>query len=133
MLGGWIIRTIYNNGEWTQARFNSFIKSALRKASIKWPPRFQVLKDAFVGKMLNKDSGRMAAHYKCARCNNFFPQKKVEVNHKTPVIPLDGFDSWDQTIDRIYCEKEGLEVVCKPCHKQITSEENEQRKRKRNS
>ena len=118
----------YNNGEWTPARFHSFIKSALRSASIRWPVKYGVLKEAAVGKQINQASGRMAEHYKCNACNNIFPRKEVEVNHKEPVVPLTGFVSWDDLIDRMFCEKEGLEVLCKPCHKNQTQKENTIRK-----
>lgn len=118
----------YNDGQWTQARFNSFIKSALRSASVRWPPKYTVLSEACVGTQLNPKSGRMAKHFKCNRCKGDFPAKEVEVNHIIPVIPVTGFVSWDDVILRMFCEKAGLEVVCKPCHKTITKEENEQRK-----
>lgn len=118
----------YNNGQWTTARFNSFIKGALRSASIRWPPRYSVLSEAFVGSKINSKSGRMAKHYKCNRCEEHFPLKDVQVNHIIPVVPLEGFVSWDDTIKRMFCEKEHLEVVCIPCHKIITKEENNERK-----
>lgn len=118
----------YNDGQWTQARFNSFIKSALRSASVRWPPKYTVLSEACVGTKLNPKSGRMAKHFKCNRCQGDFPSKEVEVNHIIPVIPVTGFTTWDDVIKRMFCEKAGLEVVCKPCHKTITKEENEQRK-----
>lgn len=118
----------YNNGQWTQARFNSFVKSALRSASIRWPPKYTILSEAFVGSKINPKSGRMCKHYKCNICKDDFPGKEVEVNHIIPVIPVTGFYSWDDVIQRMFCEKDGLEVVCKPCHKAITKLENEQRK-----
>jgi hypothetical protein len=117
-----------NNGEWTEARFTSFIKSALRSASQRWPPKYQTLNEAFVGKQINASSGRLAKHFKCSKCLEVFPQKEVEVNHITPVVPLTGFDSWDGVIARMFCEKDQLEVVCKPCHKGITQQENKDRK-----
>ena len=117
-----------NGGEWTEARFNSFVKSALRSASQRWPPKYKVLSESFVGTKLNPKSGRQAKHYKCSKCLNDFPQKEVEVNHIIPVVPLSGFDSWDGVINRLFCEREGLEVVCKPCHKSITLQENSERK-----
>lgn len=117
-----------NNGEWTEARFNSFVKSALRSASQRWPPKYQVLNEAYVGKHINKSSGRLAKHFKCSVCLNDFPQKEVEVNHIIPVVLLSGFDSWDGIISRLFCEADGLEVVCKPCHRGITSNENKERK-----
>ena len=30
-----------NNGEWTEARFRSFIKGGLRSVSVRWPPRYK--------------------------------------------------------------------------------------------
>ena len=118
----------YNDGQWTPSRYQSFIKSALRSASVRWPPRYQTLNDSFVAVKVNEKTGRKAKHFECAMCKNHFPQKDVQVNHKKPVIPLSGFISWDDVIERLFCEKEGLEVLCKPCHKAVTAEENKERK-----
>lgn len=118
----------YNNGQWTIARYNSFIKSALRSASQRWPPRWDVLNEAKQGKKINRASGRLAEHYKCNRCKDSFPAKEIEVNHIVPVVPVEGFSTWDEVIRRMYCEKDGLETLCKPCHKEITAKENEERR-----
>ena len=61
-------------------------------------------------------------------CKNEFTNKDVQVNHKTPVVPLTGFDSWDALIERLFCEEDGLEVLCIPCHKGVTKLENQERK-----
>jgi cytochrome c553 len=116
-----------NGGQWTEARFNSFIKGALRSASQRWPPKYEKLNEAFVGKQINKSTGRLAKHFKCASCHEDFPQKEIEVNHITPVVPVSGFDSWDGVVERLFCEKDGLEVVCKTCHRSITNKENKER------
>ncbi len=117
-----------NNNQWTESQFNSFIKSALRGASQRWGPKYETLNEACVGQKINAKTGRLAKHYKCCKCSNEFPQKEVEVNHITPVVPLSGFDSWDGVIARLFCEKDGLEVACRPCHKSITNNENKERK-----
>lgn len=119
----------YNSGQWTESRFNSFIKSALRSASVRWPPRYETLADAYVGTIKNVKTGRMAKHYQCNSCKNAFPAKDVQVNHIVPVVPVGGFDSWDAVIARMYCEKDGLEVLCVPCHRIVTQEENILRKK----
>ena len=121
------IRKTRNGGEWTEARYRSFIKGGLRSVSVRWPPRYKCLNDAKVGKRINKSSGRLAEHYKCAKCLDIFPAKEVEVNHIVPVVPLTGFTTWDETVSRMFCEIEGLEVVCKPCHRNITKQENQER------
>lgn len=96
---------------------------------MRWPPRYTVLSEAFVGSKINKDSGRMAKHYKCESCSGEFPMKNVQVDHIVPVIPISGFDTWDATIERLLCEKNGLRVLCKPCHKSVTQLENKERKK----
>lgn len=120
-----------NGGEWTDARFRSFVTSALRAASRRWPPKFKALKEAFVGRKTNKKTGKLAMHYKCAKCKKHFVATDVQVDHIFPVVdPKVGFVSWDMFIDRIFCEIENLQVMCKPCHKVKTEEEKLERKKK---
>lgn len=122
-------RNIFNGGEWTQARFNSFVKSGLRGLSRKWPPKYQTLNAAYAGQMVNTSSGRLAKHFTCARCAGNFPAAKVQVDHVSPVIdPETGFTTWDDVINRMFCEKENLQVLCTDCHKRKTAEERLQSK-----
>ena len=118
-----------NGGKWTESRFNSFIKSSLRTASVRWEPRYTCLANAFRLVQTNQKTGRMAKHFECAKCRCLFPQKEIEINHINPVVPVEGFDSWDKVIERMFCEIEGLEALCRPCHKLITAEENVLRKK----
>lgn len=120
-----------NSGEWTDARFRSFVTSALRAASRRWPPKYTALKAAFVGKKVNAKTGKMAMHYKCASCKKHFVAVDVQVDHIEPVVdPIKGFQTWDIFINRIFCEIENLQVLCKGCHKIKTEQEKEERKKK---
>lgn len=118
----------YCGGTWTESKFNSFIKSGLRATSVRWPPRYQALADAFDHQGINPATGRKAKLYRCKSCNNLFPSAQIEINHIIPVVPVTGFDNWDNVIKRMFCEKEHLEALCKPCHKSLTLAENQQRK-----
>lgn len=109
-----------NNGRWTEARYKSFIRSALRGAFRKWPPKFDVLKKAFVDKRINPDSGRLAAHYRCAGCNELFVLKNVQVDHIKQIGKL---TTWDIFINKLFCEAKNLQVLCKPCHATKTKKE----------
>lgn len=124
---------LYCNGQWTEAKKRSFIKNALRQASIKWAPISAALKDARVKR----------GFYLCAGCGEMVPKTTVDpetrkrvnnvhVDHIVPVVPVTGWDSWDGVIGRMFCEKDGLQVLCRACHKQVTDEENAQRKYYRN-
>ena len=114
---------------WTEGRWRAFITSVLRGGFRKYPAKFETLKEAKVGKLLNEKSGRMAEHYRCASCNQDFPMKDVQVDHIKPVVdPKRGFKTWDEYIDRLYCDSDNLQVLCIPCHKAKTAKEGKKRK-----
>ena len=122
----------HNSGQWTEARLHSFIKSALRWASQKWGPRNESKKRARIKRGIYICEG-----YKCKahevpasikvndkRVNN------VIVDHIDPVIdPVKGFQSWDDTIKRMFCEIEGFQILCYKCSKHKTQDEREIRKK----
>lgn len=114
---------------WTESKFQSFIKSTLRKGTTRWPPKYEVLNAAKRGKMVNGSTGRLAEHYECARCHGVFPAKEVQVDHIESVIPLTGFISWDDVIKRMFCQADGLQVLCKTCHAIKSKEEGVERRR----
>lgn len=100
--------------------------SSLRRAQ--WPPKYQAIKKAYVKDGKNPKTGRKCKLHKCEHCGNLFPQKDMQADHVNPVIPLTGFDSWDKVIERLFCEVDGYQAVCRECHKIKTKEENRIRK-----
>ena len=120
-----------NGGEWTDARFRSFVTSALRAASRRWPPKYKALKEAFAGRKVNAKTGKLAMHYECAECKQHFVAADVQVDHIKPVVdPKKGFTTWDNFIERMFCEADNLQVLCKPDHKIKTDQEKLERKKK---
>ena len=118
--------------KWTKSKLNSFIKSALRSASQRYPPKYEALNEAFVERLVNSKTGRLGKHYKCNACQGIFPASEVQVDHIDPVIdPLIGFVSWDSVIEKMFCEKGGFQVLCKPCHTVKTNAEKRQAKERR--
>jgi 5-methylcytosine-specific restriction endonuclease McrA len=116
-----------NGGRWTEARFTTFVRSALRAAFRKWPPKFDVLNAAKTERRINPISGKLAMHYLCAQCKKDFPAKLVQVDHIKPVVPKN-FTTWDDFVERLYCEAKHLQVLCKPCHSIKTTSERKKRK-----
>ena len=117
-----------NGGEWTDARYHSFITGALRSASHRWPPKWKVKTKARV------ERGK----YLCSGYEvdpHIVPAKETNVDHISPIIDPDkGFISWDDFIERLFCEEEGLQVLCKDCHARKTKNERiANNARKRNS
>ena len=115
---------------WTEGRFRAFITSLLRGGFRKYPPKYETLKAAYLGKQENKKTGRQANHYKCAKCKKAFPSSDVEVDHISPVVSLeDGFINWDTFIERLFGDGKNLQVLCKSCHKDKTTKEKASRKK----
>lgn len=114
---------------WSKAKFKGWIISLLRKGTLRYPPRNEVLKEAKTEKKINPSSGRMAQHYKCAKCRQEFPLSKVYVDHVVPVVdPVIGFIDWNNYIERMFCHKENLQVLCSVCHDAKTAIEKGRRK-----
>ena len=125
------MRSSYNGGLWTPQRFKAWLVGVLRRSVSRWQPKQEALKDACVGQLTNKRTGRQAKHYLCVACGGLFIARDVQVDHIEPVVdPFVGFVDWETFIDRLFCEKENLQVLCKPCHKEKTAEEREIRKAK---
>ena len=51
-------RSSFNDGEWTAAKFRSFVTGALRTATRRWPPKYKALKEAYIGRQTNKKTGK---------------------------------------------------------------------------
>lgn len=116
--------------KWTEGRLKSFITSCLRGGFRRYPPKYEVLKEAFIEKRINEKTKRLCAHYLCNSCNGVFPTKEVQVDHIKPIVnPKDGFISWDDFIVNLFCPKENLQVLCIECHKIKTTKENDKRKK----
>ena len=67
-------------GTWTESRYWTFIRSALRQAWSKYPVRYQVVNDA--RRPFSGEDKRTKWEYKCKECNNYYKAKEVQVDHK---------------------------------------------------
>lgn len=106
---------------YTEAGFWGYIRSGLRAKFFRWGPRFDAL--AAAKRKARNPAGRIKWEYECAACKGLFPQKHVEVDHIVPCGSLRSYSDLPGFVERMFCEEDGLQVVCKPCHKTITAEQ----------
>lgn len=116
--------------EWTEGRRKSFITSVLRSGSRKWPAKYTALAAAYVDTRINKKSGRLAKHYKCNSCKGLFTSTNVQVDHIEAIVGPEGFTTWDNFIERLFCPIGNLQVLCTNCHKEKSALEKQERKKK---
>lgn len=107
-----------NGGTWTEARYFSFIRSALRSAFQKWGPKHEAKKLAKRG----------YNQYECAHCGEIYGNKDTEVDHIEPAGSLKAFDDLPAFVERMFCEVDGFQVLCKACHQVKTNAERKARK-----
>ena len=82
----------------------SKIRNALRKLWLYSPERREALKRA---KIFTKT-------WKCEKCNTL--TDKPDVDH---IVPVGSYkDGWDGVIERMFVGADGLQVLCKKCHKE---------------
>lgn len=114
-------------GRWTDAKWKSFIKNQLRGATRKWAP---------IGDCLSAARAKRG-FYLCADCKEHVPStvkegarrsKNVFVDHIEPIVPVTGWVSWDSCIERMFCEADNLQLLCKKCHDSKSKEEAGMRK-----
>lgn len=117
--------------DWTNARFKSFIISALRGAFRRYPPKQQCIAKAFTKSKINTKTGRMAKHHMCKKCKKEFPTKEVVADHIKPIVdPKVGFVDFNTWIERAYVPLTAFQCLCKECHNLKTAREKQQRKKK---
>jgi len=115
----------HNGGQWTAARYRSFIVGLLRQGHLRWGPKYTALKRAYVGPGINPETGRRCKLHRCEMCMATFPLNAMRVDHINPVVdPVRGFQGWDEYISRMFQESDGYRAICSPCHDKITARDN---------
>lgn len=119
------------SGTWTEARYKSFIKSLLRHGTMRWKP----VQDC------KKEARTRRGFYRCAGCGEEVPaslkegrtrKNNIHVDHIAPIIdPATGFTTWDDCIERMFCETDNLQVLCTSCHDIKTNAEKQVAKERR--
>ena len=114
-------------GTWTEARYWSFIRSALRGAWGRYPVKHQV-------KLANRKTVKGKKHrfeYNCVHCNGWFQDKDTQVDHIIGAGSLKRYEDLPGFVERLFCESKNLQVLCKPCHQIKTNHERRALKEKK--
>lgn len=104
-----------------KGKTNAYIKSAFRKIWRWSQERREALCQARIARNV----------YKCKLCSKEFGNKEITVDHIQPVVEIKkGFKGWQVYYERMFVPVEGLQVICKSCHKIKSLAENKLRRAK---
>lgn len=104
----------------TKPNLFTFLRSGLRSLSRKHAPIYEALAEAkttYKGKPTDADyNPRQRFAYRCAMCHSEFPAKGVAIDHREDCGKLASWDDVAGFMQRLFCEKDGLDVLCHTCH-----------------
>lgn len=103
-----------NNGTMSESAFWSFIRSALRQKSRWWKPITQCKLNA--KRVYKGPLKRQKFEYQCNHCKQWFPEKKINVDHIVPAGSLNCAEDLAPFVGRLFCEIDNLQVLCEECH-----------------
>lgn len=108
---------------WTEAKYINFIKNGLRSLTMKWAPIQKCRKDAQVSRGVYLCNG-CEKNVKTTIVVDGVRSKNIFVDHIEPIVdPNVGFTGFDDFIERMFCESDNLQVLCKECHDDKSYEE----------
>lgn len=108
-------------GTMTEAGFWSYIRSTLRNKTRFWPPIKEVKQKS--RRPYKGSNKRQKFEYQCNHCKEWFPEKKINVDHIQGAGSLNCYDDLPGFVQRLFCESDNLQVLCESCHNVKTQRE----------
>lgn len=114
-----------NFGNWTEARYWTFIRTTLRRAFRYWKPA----QAALIAVRIPYNVGRIKWAYLCADCGKAFRREGVEIDHVEPCGQLRSLEDVAGFILRMTPEDPAAyRIRCLKCHQIKTEAEKEARR-----
>lgn len=112
----------------------SFLVHRLRRLSRWWPEKNIARNNAKIVTLVgNHKNGnpKTKVLYQCNICSKLVEKSQGNIDHINPVVGMDGFETWDEFINTLFCNASNLQHLCLPCHSQKSSLEQEERAKRR--
>lgn len=107
------------------------IKGALRRVFARSDLHREMVQASIMQGYVDAARPRVKKWSICSACAQPVPTYLCDLDHNLPVVPLTKSleeMSCDELIDRLWCDKMGLRIICRPCHKEKSRAENKIRR-----
>lgn len=111
------------------AKERGLLKGACRRVFSRSDLRKEALEATRI-KHTDPDRPRVKKWSRCSTCKEITPSYLIEIDHVLPVIPTNSSleeMSWDEMINRLWCDNNNLTGICKPCHNSKCTVERKER------
>lgn len=115
------------------------IVSAMKRVFSRSPTAVQFLRKYRKEEVWFKQNGERAkkphVFYPCFKCGGIFKSTEIQIDHRDPVIPLNipsKHFSYDSIAERLFCDEENLQILCRVCHTEKSQIENSIRREWKN-
>ena len=105
----------------------AFCVATLRRASFRWKSRAEAQK-RFKVQIGEFKTGRPKYGWFCNSCGVIDKQKNCKMDHIIPVAGEEGYTTLDEFADRLLCDVDGWQNLCKECHDDKSKQETRLRK-----
>lgn len=106
------------------------IKGALRRVFSRSELRKQAL-DAYTIDHYDSERPRVTKWAWCPECGQIYPRYLTQVDHQLPIIAINETLedlTFDELVNRLWCDLSNLKAMDKDCHKEKTKAENKARR-----
>ena len=109
----------------SESAYWTFIRSALRQKSRWWAPIKQVKNEA--RRIYTGSNKRQKYEYQCFHCKKWFMEKEINVDHIIPAGSLNCGADLEGFVERLFCEKDNLQILCIHCHDKKTKDDKQKK------
>lgn len=109
----------------------NLLKGAIRRVFSRSELRRKIIDATEIIGYVDVTRPRVRKWSRCPVCNEPTPKYLMECDHVVPIVgTTESLDrlTWDQIVDRLWCDESNLLGICKPCHKTKSKVENKLRR-----
>ncbi len=115
----------------TNPKERNLVKGAIRRVFSRSDLRQRAVKRSIVDHV-DASRKRVKTWCFCTHCKQYIAKSYMQVDHIIPLIKIDETLedlTWDEVIERLWCDENNLIAICTECHKAKSKAENKERRK----